>query len=183
MAHETVVKLDSVPETLYALHQSVWQMLACSSDQERDFLYAVDRARGQLYVRAASAREALGPWRELAPLVEGRRYVAVGTLAIDATRTRVRGQEAFGWRHPAVLDRRVRPMFERFMQLHSLSITPGHAEPFGKDGRQKIYFTPLRVRAEGIVTDTVTANSVLERGIGRAKAFGFGALHFIALNG
>lgn len=183
MALETVVKLDSVPETLYALHQSVWQMLSRSSDEERDFLYAVDRDRLEIYVRAGSAREALGPWREIAPLTEGQRYVAVGTLAIDATRTRVRGQQALGWRHPLVLERCVRPMFERFMRLTSLSISPLRAEPFGKDGRQKIYFTPLRIRAEGTVIDASIANTVLEHGIGRAKAFGFGAIHFIAANG
>ena len=179
MPHETVLKLDPLPETLYALHQQVWQLMAFSSDQERDFLYAVDRERGELYVRAEAPRAELGPWRALAPLAEGRRYVAVGTLAIDATRTRVRGQEAFGWCHPLVLERRVRPMFERFMQLHTLSISLGRIEPFGKDGRATIIFRPVHVRAEGTVIDASKANAAMQHGMGRAKAFGFGVLHFL----
>ena len=181
MVHETVIKLDAVPETLYSLHQQVWSMLSRSSEQERDFLYALDRNCGELYVRATSAREEFGPWRELAPLAQGRRYRAVGTLAIDATRSRVRGQEALGWRHPQLLERRVRAMFERFLQVDSLAIALGSAEPLGKNRRQAIYFTPLRVRAEGAVTDAAKANAALEHGIGRAKAFGFGAVHFIPL--
>lgn len=178
MLRETVIRLDSVPETLYALHQRVWQMLACSGVQQRDFLYAIDH--GDLYVRAGRDRGAFGPWREVTPPLEGHSYVVVGTLAIDATRTRVRGQEAFGWRHPTVLDRRVRPLFERFMRIESLSISPVRSLPFGKSGCGRIFFTPLRVRAEGIVSDGEIANYVLERGIGRARGLGFGVLHFIA---
>lgn len=180
MVHETVIKLESVPKTLYELHHRVWRMLSRSSEEPRDFLYALDHDRGELYVRAGSTREGLGPWRELEPLVEGRRYVAVGALVLDATRTRVRGQQALGWRHPLVLERRVRPMFERFMRLESLSISPARAEPFGKNTGQDIYFTPLRVRAKGTVIDAEAANTVLQQGIGRARAFGFGALHFIS---
>ncbi|MGC8519779.1 MAG: type I-E CRISPR-associated protein Cas6/Cse3/CasE [Steroidobacteraceae bacterium] len=182
MLLETVLPLEQAPETLYALHQRVWRMLWSSSDQGRDYLYALDRARGELYVRTTNARESISGWREMPPLVQGRRYVAVGALAIDATRTRVRGQETLGWRHPVVLDRRVRPMFELFMRLDSLSIRPARAEPFGKDGHQRIYFTPLHVRAEGTVTDAAAANSALERGLGRARAFGFGTLHFAPID-
>ena len=182
MPHETVLKLDSIPETLYALHQQVWELMAVSSDQGRDFLYAVDRDHGELYVRASAPRAQLGSWRQLEPLAEGLRYMAVGTVAIDATRTRVRGQEALGWRHPLVLERRVRPMFERFMQLHALSISLGRAESFGKDGRGKIFFKPVHVRAEGTVIDVARANAVLQHGMGRAKAFGYGTLHFLPLN-
>ncbi len=180
MLHETVIRLDSVPGTLYALHQRVWQMLACSSVQQRDFLYALDQDRGDLYVRAGSVRRDFGPWREVPPLTVGCRYVVIGTLAVDATRTRVRGEQALGWRHPLMLDRRVWPMFERFMHLESLSISPARSLPFGKSGCQKIFFTPLRVRAEGMVSDGEIANYALERGIGRARGLGFGVLHFIA---
>ena len=179
MPHETVLKLDPLPETLYALHQQVWQLMAFSSDQERDFLYAVDRDHGELYVRADAPRAELGPWRPLAPLAEGRRYAAVGTLALDSTRSRVRGQEAFGWCHPLVLERRIRPMFERFMQLDALSISLGYAEPFSKDERAKIFWKPVHVRAEGTVIDAAKANAVMQHGMGRARAFGFGVLHFL----
>jgi len=182
MPHETVVKLDTLPETRYSLHQKVWKLMESSRDKKRDFIYAVDLDHGELYVRTETPREQLGPWRSIPPLVEDGMYTAIGTLAIDATRTRVRGQEAFGWSHPLVIDRRVRLMFERFFKLHSLSVSLGRAEPFGKAGRADIFFNPVRVRAEVTVIDAARSNAVLTNGIGRARAFGFGVLHFLPIS-
>lgn len=179
MQHETLITLDRVPETLYELHQQVWSMLSCSSGDKRDFLFAFDRSCGELYVRTARVREQYGPWRAIDSLVEGCRYTVAGTLAIDATRTCVLGQEALGWRHPVVLERRVRPMLERFLQVHSLAIRLGTTETLGKGGgHENVRFTPVHVLAEGVVSDANAANAALERGVGRAKSFGFGVLHF-----
>ena len=167
----------------YAWHQAIWEAFPGRDGEDRDFLFQLDVQgnRFRLYVLSptAPAVPGWGEWqsKEIAPsFLEYERY----RFQLKANPTMRRSSDK---RRLGIYDeKRLRKWMTRKAQQNgfavdetTLAVSSPMDERFSCDGRRGKH---VAVDFQGIlnVTDRDAFRIAFEKGIGSAKAFGFGLL-------
>ncbi|MDP2877588.1 MAG: type I-E CRISPR-associated protein Cas6/Cse3/CasE [Holophaga sp.] len=187
----------------YAWHQRLWDCFPGDPEHARDFLCRVDVLDGAIRAWLLSDREPICPeWcpkgaffaRPIAPsFLSHRRYAfdvrvnptkaLVQRKADGSPRLRPNGKRASGKRIPLVDQQELRAWIDRkgtqegfcISDIKPLEIGPMAEVHFRKKGTAG-YHGGVRFRGVLEVTDSVKFAETYRKGIGSAKAFGFGLL-------
>ncbi len=180
---ETIARMDLSGEDLYARHQHVAAFFSRSRSSARDYQFAVDG--DMVYLRAPTPRADIdgwmgaAEWSEMPALRVGSGHRIAGVACIDATRLPARMRD--NWRAPPVLRQIISTWFAASGDLTDLSAWAEPGLPMLKPGLPEQIFSPIRFGGVlGIRNDAErdAASAILRNGVGRARGFGFGCVHF-----
>lgn len=183
--------------SIYAWHKEVWKLFPCMPDDERDFLFRLDASEDEFCLTVTSKYEPKRPpwcpgecWlcRPLgSEYLEYKKYLF--KLSINPTRTTrknpdgTKREKKYG-RHEAILkipelrewfNRKAERCGFRILENPPLNISPPTFHGLeAKDHNGTIVGVDFKGALE--VTDRKSFKEAFEKGIGRARSFGFGLL-------
>ncbi len=162
----------------YEIHARVASLM---NRKPRDYLYEFNAPQGVLYLRAAvrPAGEEI-PWRELTSIVAGGRYKVLGRIALEFSRLTRRGKVTSYAARRTDFAAVLAPLLGERAGLapDALEVWAEPTVTIRKPGRGAFHFVPINFSGTVRVEDLAMARTAHERGIGRARGFGFGVLHF-----
>lgn len=185
---ETLIRLglSHSPTTLYDLHRTVAALLQPPNQRERHYIYSYNSQQDLLYVRAPHPLLASTDWLSMAVPKAGDVISIAGVVHINTSVSRQRGRLRL--RHeqdgptvplvPRTAEFIIRRRLQDVGELGDMSVMPGAALPFGKPGMGTFPISSQIVRANLQVHDARAVERLLSHGLGQAKAFGFGVLHW-----
>lgn len=185
---ETLIRLGlkNPPATLYDLHRTVAALLHHPNQRERHYIYSYDSQQDMLYVRAQHPLLPSTNWLSMALPRAGDMISVAGVVHVNTSVSRQRGRLCL--RHeqdgptaprvPRTAEFIIRRRLLDIGYVGDMSVMPGPALPFGKPGMGTFPISSQIVRANLQVHDAQAAERLLSKGLGQAKAFGFGVLHW-----
>ena len=162
----------------YEIHARVARLMNRPS---RDYLYEFNAPQGVLYLRApVRAAEESVTWHDLAPLAAGGRYKLLGRIALEFSRlSRFSKVTSYAARRADFATVLARLLGERAgLGIDSLEVWADPTVSIRKPGLGAFHFVPINLAGTVRVDDLSLARCAHERGVGRARGFGFGVLHF-----
>lgn len=185
---DALLPINPLGKTPYAIHQAVAALFQKVSEP-RDYLY---RATGEM-VRIRVARPRHEPalhWTPVPLPVPGRAYDVSGFVHFDRSPSRHHARSndhrpfhsavhPKGWLARRQLNDRVSGILSRCGDILRTECAPEPSMPLGKPGTGALSLTPIRVQVRLVIHDAPAAHAMIQYGIGRGRAFGFGLLDFL----
>jgi hypothetical protein len=164
---ESIVRVP-LAETAYSYHQQVWALVRKSKEDVRNFIFRVRTGRNSALIKIRSKEPLLPDAKAVDLPVQGGAYVFTVLLNIepsDVPRRWIDESSVIAWLKPRLEAGGIK------QGTSHVTFKPGI--PMGKG---KWQFRQIEVIGKAMIIDAEKAAVLMEKGIGKARGFGFGLI-------